>query len=83
MSLCSVLLARLPVSLHSGGLVARLPVSLRSAGLVARLPVSQRRRLRSHASRLLKQLPAWHMLANKKVGRVAARKWSVERPRFK
>ena len=70
MSLCSVLLARLPVSLCSGGLVARLPVSLR-------------RGLRSHASRLLKQLPARHLLANKKVGRVVARKWSVERPRLK
>ena len=71
--------ARFPVSLCSVQL-ARFPVSLRTQGQLARLSVSLRTRLRSHASRSVKvkQLSARHVLQILKPRHVASREWLAE-----
>ena len=75
--------ARFPVSLCSVQL-ARLPVSLRIGGQLARLSVSLRTGLRSHASRLVKvkQLSARHLLQPLKPRHMEPCEWLTERTRF-
>ena len=71
-SLCSIQLARFPVSLHIGGQLACLLVSLRTG-------------LRSHSSRSVKvkQMPARHLLQPLKPRHVASRDWLTKHTRFK